>query len=305
VEVWDLFDTIELRESSDEEAIAGDGGGGHAHFVQGILAEEFVFGPGLEDVGVAIFAEREDFAVGSPGRGSKGGVAGASDALLIVDEAPGTRVVAAQKSEIEEDIEVFAIDKRRWVVGTGAGLMPGDVLAVGFTGSERNVTGGARFECENGANFVPDISGRDIEESEFGERCRDGDRGHAAAFPKRFPIEVIRTDAFRAGSDKFDAFFVLPDVRSGPVAFFIAIDAPELAAGFGVQSEGEGLVVVVVDDVEPAIVEDWRSGGAPAVAGFGRSPIGGPEFAAIQVVTEKADPGKMRIDPFAVCDGSR
>lgn len=239
VRVAGLFETIKFGERSNEKPIAGDGGSGHAHFVEGILTEKFVVGPGLENVGVAIFAERENFAVGRPGRGGEGGVARGADALFIEDDASRARIVAAQESKIEQDVKVIAIDKRGWIVGSGDGLLPGDALAVGFARGKGDVAGGSRFERENGADFVTDISGRDVEQSKFGEGRGDGDGGHAAAFPKGFAIEVVGTDAFCAGGDEFDALFILPDVRSGPVGFFVTVHAPKFATGFGVESQSE------------------------------------------------------------------
>src|SRR5436190_5546875 len=36
--IWQLFlDAIELRERADQQAVAGDGGGGHAHFFEGVF----------------------------------------------------------------------------------------------------------------------------------------------------------------------------------------------------------------------------------------------------------------------------
>ena len=60
---------------------------GHAHFVERILAEEFVLSPGLNNEGVAVFAQAEYLAVVSPWR--RGESAGRRvDALLAVNSLP-------------------------------------------------------------------------------------------------------------------------------------------------------------------------------------------------------------------------
>ena len=42
---------IQLRQGADEQAVAGHRRGGHAHLVEGICAQQRVFGAGLEDKG--------------------------------------------------------------------------------------------------------------------------------------------------------------------------------------------------------------------------------------------------------------
>ena len=61
-----VFQTIKLRQRADEKAVAGDGGRGHAHFVEGVFVQQLVFGAGGEDVGIAVFAQRENFSVRGP-----------------------------------------------------------------------------------------------------------------------------------------------------------------------------------------------------------------------------------------------
>ncbi len=60
------LETIKFRQRADEQAVAGDGGCGHAHFVEGVFVQQFVFGAGGEDVGVAIFAQRKNLSVRCP-----------------------------------------------------------------------------------------------------------------------------------------------------------------------------------------------------------------------------------------------
>src|SRR5690349_15032225 len=50
----------------DQEPVADDGGRRHGEVVEGIGALEFVLVAGLDDVGVALFAQREDAAVVRP-----------------------------------------------------------------------------------------------------------------------------------------------------------------------------------------------------------------------------------------------
>lgn len=51
-----LPQTIKLRQRADEQAVAGDGGSGHAHFVEGVFVQQLIFGARGEDVGVAVLA---------------------------------------------------------------------------------------------------------------------------------------------------------------------------------------------------------------------------------------------------------
>src|SRR5262249_19863919 len=83
-------DLVDLAERANDQAAARDGWRGHAHFVQAILAEELELRTGLDDVSVAVFAQAENLAVGSPWRrGERGGAA--ANAYFAVDFLAGFR----------------------------------------------------------------------------------------------------------------------------------------------------------------------------------------------------------------------
>src|SRR5580765_8285253 len=97
-----LLKAIELRQRADEQAIPRQGRGGHAHFIQRILVQQTVLGTVLKNERVPVLAQGEDLAIRPPRRGRERGGLGA-DALLFVNLPAGPRVVAGQKSEIEQD----------------------------------------------------------------------------------------------------------------------------------------------------------------------------------------------------------
>src|SRR6476469_610147 len=116
--------------------------------------EESVVGSSLKDKSVAVFAEGEDFAIGRPGRSSEGSVRRA-DPLLLVNLAAGTSVVATQKSEVEQDIKVIAVNERGRIVRTGDELMPCNVLAVGFGGWQGDVAVAPGLMAKIGRTLSP------------------------------------------------------------------------------------------------------------------------------------------------------
>src|SRR4051812_38201681 len=64
-----VLEAIQLRESPNQEAVACDRRCRHAHLIQRILAQQFVFRAGLKHEGIAVLAQGENFSVGGPGRG--------------------------------------------------------------------------------------------------------------------------------------------------------------------------------------------------------------------------------------------
>ena len=67
VRVSMLPKAIQPGQRANDQARAGNRRGSQAHLVEGVYAQQLVFGAGLEDEGVAVFAQREDFAIGRPG----------------------------------------------------------------------------------------------------------------------------------------------------------------------------------------------------------------------------------------------
>ena len=97
-----------MRRRAQDEALAGDGGRGHDHFVERVGVEEFVVAAGLDHVRVAVFAGDEDLAVVGPGAGGEGDGAFA-EADFVVDERAGAGIVGGE----EEDGALLG-----WLTGT-------------------------------------------------------------------------------------------------------------------------------------------------------------------------------------------
>src|SRR5207253_2303651 len=114
-------DAIKLGGSADDQTVARNGGCGHAHLPQAVLANQFVFRAGLDDEGVAILAQAKQLVVISPGRSGETRSAVRVEALLVVSLGAGFGVATTQEPEIKEHVKVIAIDERRGVVGR-AGL---------------------------------------------------------------------------------------------------------------------------------------------------------------------------------------
>src|SRR4051812_15207127 len=94
-----LAETIKLGHRSNDQTISRNGRSRHAHFVEGVFVEKLVLRACLENVGITIFAERENLSIRCPRRSCECGVR-LADALLFENETAGASVVAAQETEI-------------------------------------------------------------------------------------------------------------------------------------------------------------------------------------------------------------
>src|SRR4030095_255415 len=106
-----VLDAIQFGSGADEQTFARDCGCGHAHFAQAVFADEPVIGASLDHEGVALFAQTKYLAIVRPGRSRKAGRAFSVDALFAVNFPAGLRIVAAQGTEIEEDIEMVIVNQ--------------------------------------------------------------------------------------------------------------------------------------------------------------------------------------------------
>src|SRR5438128_19792 len=66
-----LPNPIQLRLRSNNQAVAGQSRGGQGHLAEAVFAKQLELGSGLDDIGVAVFAQGENFVRRGPGRGSK------------------------------------------------------------------------------------------------------------------------------------------------------------------------------------------------------------------------------------------
>src|SRR5438477_6979460 len=104
-------ETVKLCQSADEQTIPRHRRSGHAHFIEGVHVQQTELGSRLEDESVAVLTQRENPAIRRPRRCREEGRLRA-DALLFVDLSAGARVMTRQESEIEQNIEIVAIEQR-------------------------------------------------------------------------------------------------------------------------------------------------------------------------------------------------
>src|SRR5437879_4694695 len=133
-----LGDAVDLRSRPDDEAAAGDGRRGHAHFVERVLAEDPELRPGLHHEGVAVLAQGENLAVIRPRRSGKRRRF-RIDALLAVYLAACPRLVTRHHAAVEQRVIEIAIYQRRWVVRSRLSLIPRDVFVAGLAFLEADV----------------------------------------------------------------------------------------------------------------------------------------------------------------------
>ena len=80
--------------------------------------------------------------------------------------------------------------------------------------------------------------------------------------PEQLAVQIVGAHALRPRGHELRSQVVLPDERRRPVlALLVALDLPHLLAGVLVEGGEERAGGVVVDDVQPVVVEDRRRGG--------------------------------------------
>ena len=120
--------------------------------------------------------------------------------------------------------------------------------------------------------------------------------------PQEISLFVVRAHLVGARRDHLRAEFVLPHEGRGPVAALFASVAPQLLAGRGVERHQEGLVLVVVHDVELPVVHDRRCSRTPAEARPHHLEAPLPDRLAVHREGEDADVAEVGVDPLAVRD---
>src|SRR5438552_3677386 len=82
-------------------------------------------------------------------------------------------------------------------------------------------------------------------------RRRNRDTGVVAQLPELLAVEVVAAHLVGAPRHDLGALVILPHERRRPVTLFLAFDAPLLLARLRVEGDEIGLLLVVVDKVEP------------------------------------------------------
>ena len=187
----------------------------------------------------------------------------------------------------------------------GAALLerPRHVLVGGLALGQRDVPARARPNRVDGAEEVGDVARLQVEHPVGGGRGGDDDGRHAGQPPQLAAGEVVGAHAVGAGGDDLGAPVVLPDVGRRPVAALVAVGAPQLGPGLGAQGREVGLLLVVDDEVDAAVVEHRRRRGAPPVAGLGRGQVARPEHRPVEAEGVEADVAEQHVEALSVGDG--
>src|SRR5262249_26065111 len=151
-----IADPVQLRRRSNNQTVARDGGGGHAHLIQRVFAKHFELLARLDHKSIPVLTERKNLAVVGPGRGCEG-ARGRIDALFSVNLFARASVVAGEESAIEQRVVVVAIDQRRRIIWTRRRIMPGDELAGDFAGLQADIALGARLDRKYPPDLVPPL----------------------------------------------------------------------------------------------------------------------------------------------------
>ena len=154
------------------------------------------------------------------------------------------------------------------------------------------------------ALLVAEIPRAEIEQAELGERRGNGDGRHAGELPQQVAVEVVGAHAVGAGGDDLGPLLVLPDEGGRPVGALVPRNAPDLVAGLRAQREQVRLIVVVVLDIEAAVVQHRRRGGAPPQPGGRGLDVARPAQPAVRRV-EAEDAQVAEVDEQRVAVGDR
>src|SRR5206468_3670273 len=167
---------------------------------------------------------------------------------------------------------------------------------------ERDVARGARANGEDRTRRRSGIAGTDEEKPVSCEWRRNIERRHSLELPQQLSVEIIGANPARAVRHDLGAYVVLPYERRGPVVGLVPIDPPQLAAALPVERHDEGLVRVVVDDIQPVLVEDRRGASSELVAAVERAELTCPYRLAAQVERgDETDGAEVDVDALAVC----
>src|SRR5260370_30493534 len=132
-----------------------------------------------------------------------------------------------------------------------------------------------------------------------GKRRGNDDGRHVAQLPEELAVQVVGTYLVLAAGDDLGALLVLPHEGRGPVALLVAIHAPDLFPSLLVERCQEGVLFVIVDNVDALAVKNRGSSSAPTEEHRIRVPFLGPELLAVHVVTKQPDVAEIRVDAFA------
>ena len=112
----------------------------------------------------------------------------------------------------------------------------------------------------------------------------------------------VRADLLAPGRDDLGPLRGLPDERCRPVGLLVTSDPPQFVARPGIVRSHERLRVVVVHDVQPAIVQRRGRGSAPAHAHRQHVHRPGPGDIPREVERIKARVAEIHVHALAVGD---
>ena len=278
--------------------------------------EDLELGPRLDHEGVAVLAQQEDLPVVAPRR--RGEAVADLEAPAAVDLLPGGRVVREQEAAVEQGVVDVVVDQRGGVVGAQQRIGPHHVRVLRVRPAARepllqpardllvdgDVAGRTWLDGVDRAQGAARVPRADVDEPVARERARRGQQRHSPELPQQPAVEVVGADPPGRGGHDLGAQGVLPDEWSRPgVPGLVALDPPHVLAGRGVERGQERLRGVVVEDVEPAVVQRRRRRGGHRLHGVERPDVAAPDLLALEVEgRHQPDGPEVDVDALAVGD---
>src|SRR5260370_1867923 len=154
--------------------------------------------------------------------------------------------VVVKKPAFPKGVVVIPVNMRWRIVGPRLPLIPRDVLVARLALFQADVAARAGFYRIYGPNGIPDVTRREEKEAVLGEWRGNDDGRHPTQFPQQFAVQVVRANLPRARGNDLGAPVVLPNVRRGPVAGFVAFYPPALLACLFFEHSHKGPSLVLV-----------------------------------------------------------
>src|SRR5690349_22165035 len=118
---------IEILFAANEDAPIGNCGRGVNRLANRVRAENFMFWTGLHDERVAVFARHQNLAFERDWRGREG--CGNRDSTALVFHFASLRVETRENAAVSGQVEIVAVQERRWHVRSSFRIRPGHVCS--------------------------------------------------------------------------------------------------------------------------------------------------------------------------------
>src|SRR5215204_3529529 len=292
-----LLDGVETLLAADENLPVGDRGRGVDRLAQRVGAQHLVFGPRLDDEGVAVLARQKDFAVEGDGRSGEGGRDGDAPALVL--DLAGARVEARHHALVGQEVDVVAVENRRRDVGRALRVAPDDVGVLQLARrAEADGVGQLGGEARRDDDHV--VAGG-------GDRRGDGVALKTLAAPQLLTRRrVVRDDRLGAARDQLGALARVDEERRGPAHLHLARRAPDLFAGLLVErDDGRVLALLLIGLHDDEVLVEHRRGRRPHAERAQLAERGLPRLLAAHVVGVEPLGAEVGVDHLPVGGGRR